>query len=100
MWYVAAIRWRWLVFVRVCMSDGLCVQPQAPLQEKAVTEIHKLFTWAKSSSKGLLLFIDEAEAFLGSRDRGDISEHMRNVLSALLYQTGTQVRGFVRPPSS
>lgn len=63
---------------------------QAPLQERAVTEIHKLFTWAKSSKKGLLLFIDEAEAFLGTRSRGDISEHMRNVLSALLYQTGTQ----------
>lgn len=39
----------------------------------------------------MLLFIDEAEAFLGSRDRGGgVSEHMRNVLSALLYQTGTQ----------
>lgn len=62
----------------------------APLGARAVTEIHKLFTWAKSSKKGLLLFIDEAEAFLGTRSRGDVSEHMRNVLSALLYQTGTQ----------
>lgn len=55
-----------------------------------MTEMHKLFEWAKRSKQGLLLFIDEAEAFLGTRSRADISEHMRNVLSALLYQTGTQ----------
>jgi ATPase family AAA domain-containing protein 3A/B len=63
----------------------------APLGPDAVTEIHRLFEWAKASRKGLLLFVDEAEAFLGSRDRGGgVSENLRNVLSALLYQTGEQ----------
>ncbi|KAA0164574.1 hypothetical protein FNF28_03816 [Cafeteria roenbergensis] len=63
----------------------------APLAAEAVTEIHRLFEWAKRSRRGLLLFIDEAEAFLGARDRaGGVSEHLRNVLSALLYQTGEQ----------
>ncbi|KAL2545608.1 AAA-type ATPase family protein [Forsythia ovata] len=36
----------------------------APLGSQAVTKIHQLFDWAKKSKKGLLLFIDEADAFL------------------------------------
>ena len=36
----------------------------APLGEGAVEEIHKLFRWAEQSSKGLVLFIDEAEVWL------------------------------------
>ena len=68
-----------------------CVYVQAPLGAAAVSEMHKLFEWAKNTPRGLLLFIDEAEAFLGTRDReGGVSENLRNVLSALLYQTGTQ----------
>lgn len=36
----------------------------APLGAQAVTKIHQLFDWGKKSKKGLLLFIDEADAFL------------------------------------
>lgn len=36
----------------------------APLGSQAVTKIHQLFDWAKKSKRGLLLFIDEADAFL------------------------------------
>jgi hypothetical protein len=36
----------------------------APLGAQAVTKIHKIFDWAKKSQKGLLLFIDKADAFL------------------------------------
>ena len=36
----------------------------APLGATAVTKIHQLFDWATRSQKGLLLFIDEADAFL------------------------------------
>jgi len=36
----------------------------APLGSQAVTKIHQIFDWAKKSNKGLLLFIDEADAFL------------------------------------
>lgn len=36
----------------------------APLGPNAVTKIHELFNWAGQSRKGLLLFIDEADAFL------------------------------------
>uniref|UniRef100_A0A5B6YTG2 Putative ATPase family AAA domain-containing protein 3 n=2 Tax=Davidia involucrata TaxID=16924 RepID=A0A5B6YTG2_DAVIN len=40
----------------------------APLGPQAVTKIHEIFDWAKKSKKGLLLFIDEADAFLCERN--------------------------------
>ena len=66
-----------------------------PLGEDAVNQLHKLFRWANTSEKGLLVFIDEAEAFLNARDQrgagdGEDSIHRRHALNALLYQTGTQ----------
>ena len=66
-----------------------------PLGAEAVTDLHKIFKWAKSSRHGLILFIDEAEAFLGSRSRTNLTEHMRNALNALLYQTGDQSNHFM-----
>jgi ATPase family AAA domain-containing protein 3A/B len=72
----------------------------APLGEDAVTQLHSLFRWAKRSKKGLLVFIDEAEAFLSSRshifgDSGVSDTHTRNALNALLYQTGTPSTNFM-----
>ena len=65
----------------------------APLGRDAVTELHKLFDWAKTSRRGLLLFVDEADAFLQSRETARISEDQRNALNAFLFRTGTvQVR--------
>ena len=61
----------------------------APLKAEAVTEIHNLMKWAKRSSRGLMLFIDEAEAFVGTRARSNQSEHLRNALNAILFHTGT-----------
>ena len=61
----------------------------APLGSDAVTELHKLFDWSATSRRGLLLFVDEADAFL--RTRGSVAgatEHMRNALNAFLYRTG------------
>lgn len=64
-----------------------------PLGGKAVTQIHELFDWAETSRKGLLLFIDEADAFLGRR--GDnMSEGLRGALNAILFRTGDQSRDF------
>lgn len=59
-----------------------------PLGSDAVTQIHSLFMWAKVSGKGVLLFIDEAEAFLLSRSKSTMSESAHNALNALLYNTG------------
>ena len=66
-----------------------------PLGTDAVTQIHDLFRWAKSSRKGVLLFIDEAEAFLGNRVNSGMSEYTHNALNALLYNTGGERRDFM-----
>jgi len=60
----------------------------APLGRDAVTEIHKVFEWAETSSKGVLLFIDESDAFLRRRATETMSEDLRNALNAFLYRTG------------
>jgi ATPase family AAA domain-containing protein 3A/B len=67
----------------------------APLGRDAVTELHKLFDWAKTSRRGLLLFVDEADAFLQSREVTKISEDQRNALNAFLYRTGTESDKFM-----
>ena len=66
-----------------------------PLGPDAVPQIHALFEWAKQSSRGLLLFIDEAETFLASRAGSGMSQEHHNALNALLYNTGTQSHNFV-----
>lgn len=40
----------------------------APLGPAAVHEIHKVFDWANYSSKGIVVFIDEADAFFRKRE--------------------------------
>ena len=98
-----------------------------------MTEIHKVFDWAESSSKGyvavglkstppplftppilippcrypghpstnnasLLLFIDEADAFLRKRGvdgDGRMTEDTRNALSTFLYRTGDPTKKFM-----
>ncbi|XP_057491854.1 uncharacterized protein LOC130777478 [Actinidia eriantha] len=67
----------------------------APLGPQAVTKIHEIFDWAKKSKKGLLLFIDEADAFLCERNSMHMSEAQRSALNALLYRTGDQSRDTV-----
>merc|ERR1719356_770969 len=66
----------------------------APLQEQAVTELHKLFKWVHRR-RGVLLFIDEADAFLASRKKGEMSEALRNALTTILYHTGTPSSQFM-----
>jgi SpoVK/Ycf46/Vps4 family AAA+-type ATPase len=67
----------------------------APLEEQAVTELHKLFKWVHRSRRGVLLFIDEADAFLTSRTQGNMSESLRNALTTMLYHTGTPSSQFM-----
>ena len=74
------------------MSGGDVV----PLGPAAVTEIHEVFRWAKSSRRGVMLFIDEAECFLQSRDAGGrMGEEVRSALNALLHQTSSQSTKFM-----
>ncbi|XP_009396836.2 uncharacterized protein LOC103981817 isoform X1 [Musa acuminata AAA Group] len=67
----------------------------APLGSQAVTKIHQLFDWAKKSKRGLLLFIDEADAFLCERNKTYMSEAQRSALNALLFRTGDQSKDIV-----
>lgn len=67
----------------------------APLGKDAVTEIHKLFDWATSTNKGVVIFVDEADAFLRKRSSERISEEMRNALNAFLYRTGEASHKFM-----
>ncbi|KAF8363218.1 atad-3, partial [Pristionchus pacificus] len=64
----------------------------APMGRDGVSAIHKLFDWASNSRKGLLVFIDEADAFLQKRNKGEMSEDVRAALNAFLYRTGEQSR--------
>jgi ATPase family AAA domain-containing protein 3A/B len=66
----------------------------APLGAEAVTEIHRLFKWVATSRRGVLLFIDEAESFLGQRTSG-MSENLRNAITAFLFHTGTASSKFM-----
>lgn len=66
-----------------------------PLGKDGVTELHKLFDWASTSSNGVMLFMDEADAFLRKRTTEKISEDMRNSLNALLYRTGSASYNFM-----
>jgi len=61
----------------------------APLGPMAVTEINRLFDWAEKQPNGIVLFIDEADAFLRSRKGNEISEYMRHTINSFLYRTGT-----------
>ncbi|KAL1460146.1 hypothetical protein WDU94_012084 [Cyamophila willieti] len=67
----------------------------APMGSSGVTAIHKVFDWAGSSRKGLVLFIDEADAFLRKRSSETISESLRATLNAFLYRTGEQSDKFM-----
>eukprot|EP00630_Chrysocystis_fragilis_P003698 CAMPEP_0197400078 /NCGR_PEP_ID=MMETSP1165-20131217/16295_1 /TAXON_ID=284809 /ORGANISM="Chrysocystis fragilis, Strain CCMP3189" /LENGTH=538 /DNA_ID=CAMNT_0042926117 /DNA_START=17 /DNA_END=1633 /DNA_ORIENTATION=+ len=85
---------------RLALSSGLDYAiltggDVAPLGRDAVTEIHKLFDWARHSRRGLLLFVDEADAFLRRRASEAMSEDLRNAFNAFLYRTGDVSRDFM-----
>ncbi|KAJ1430989.1 P-loop containing nucleoside triphosphate hydrolase protein [Ochromonadaceae sp. CCMP2298] len=93
-----------LIARRLALSSGMDYAVMsggdvAPLGEDAVSQLHGLFRWAAKSRKGLLVFIDEAEAFLSSRSfqggEDSAEVHVRNALNALLYQTGTPSHTFM-----
>jgi len=61
----------------------------APLGPMAVTELNSLFDWAERQPNGMILFIDEADAFLRNRKSQEMSEYMRHTVNSFLYRTGT-----------
>ncbi|XP_033097761.1 ATPase family AAA domain-containing protein 3-B-like [Anneissia japonica] len=67
----------------------------APMGREGVTAMHKVFDWASTSRRGVLLFVDEADAFLRKRSMEVISEDLRATLNAFLYRTGEQSNKFM-----
>lgn len=67
----------------------------APMGREGVSAMHKLFDWASTSRRGVLLFVDEADAFLRRRSSEIISEDLRSTLNAFLYRTGEQSNKFM-----
>jgi ATPase family AAA domain-containing protein 3A/B len=66
-----------------------------PMGREGVSAIHKVFDWSQTSRRGLLLFVDEADAFLRKRADEQISEDLRASLNAFLYRTGEQSQKFM-----
>eukprot|EP00892_Ulva_mutabilis_P006304 jgi/Ulvmu1/4045/UM019_0022.1 len=66
----------------------------APLGGDAVKQIHGTFDWARRSSRGMVLFVDEADAFLSHR-RDSQGEALRSAINAMLYRTGDQSRDYM-----
>jgi ATPase family AAA domain-containing protein 3A/B len=60
---------------------------------EGITEIHKLFAWAETSQRGLLIFIDEAEACF--RDRATLDSEGINIVNAFLSHTGSNSTKFM-----
>ena len=48
----------------------------APMGREGVSAIHKVFDWSQTSRRGLLLFVDEADAFL--RKRANVKPNFYN----------------------
>ncbi|XP_062960365.1 ATPase family AAA domain-containing protein 3 isoform X2 [Cynocephalus volans] len=67
----------------------------APMGREGVTAMHKVFDWANTSRRGLLLFVDEADAFLRKRATEKISEDLRATLNAFLHRTGQHSSKFM-----
>lgn len=61
----------------------------APLGPMAVMELNKLFDWAEEQPNGMILFIDEADAFLRDRQEDEMSEYLRHCVNTFLYRTGS-----------
>lgn len=65
------------------------------LGSNASTALNKIFDWAETSNKGLLVFLDESDAFLKRRISNDvISENLRAAINTFLYRSGTPTKKF------
>jgi len=80
---------------RTLLNNLLFLGRRANINTKKTVEETFLFSWAKMSPKGVLLFVDEAEAFLGSRSKYSMSECAHNALNAILYNTGSERMDFM-----
>lgn len=60
---------------------------------KGIQRLKEVFSWAKKSKKGLVLFVDEADAFLGD-PTGDLFAELNAMLKAFLNYSGTESKDY------
>lgn len=60
---------------------------------QGIVELHKLFDWAEASERGLIIFIDEADACF--RDRATLDKDGVNLVNAFLSRTGASSDKFM-----
>lgn len=60
---------------------------------EGIVELHKLFDWAEASDRGLIIFIDEADACF--RDRATLDKDGVNLVNAFLSRTGSSSDKFM-----
>lgn len=60
---------------------------------EGIVELHKLFDWAEASERGLIIFIDEADACF--RDRSTLDKDGVNLVNAFLSRTGASSDKFM-----
>ena len=94
MFYGPPVTGKTLFAKKLAMESGLEYSVMvgsdiAPLGSNAVAELNKLFDWAESQRNGMILFIDEADAFLRNRKNQEMSEQMRHAINSFLYLTGS-----------
>lgn len=53
-----------------------------------ITKLHELFAWAKNSDNGLIIFIDEADALLPSREDQKLDSQRIELINAFISETG------------
>ena len=66
----------------------------APMGAEGVTELNNTFDWANTNKKGLVLFIDEADAFLRPREE-QMSTDLRSAINTFLARTGEPNKRYV-----
>lgn len=63
--------------------------------EEATRQLVQLFRFAQSSSRKLMIIIDEAELLLGDRNKPEVTDKKRTLLNLILTYTGTESRDFM-----
>jgi len=63
--------------------------------EEATRQLVQLFRYAQSSSRKLMIIIDEAELLLGDRNKPEVTDKKRTLLNLVLAYTGTESRDYM-----
>ena len=78
-----------LINTVIYVLDLALLEAGSSLRGEFEKRLKDLVTHIQKDERNIILFIDEADAFLRSRKGSDISEYMRHSINSFLYRTGT-----------